>query len=323
MKRAGYLFEQAFTHESLYQAWIDASAGKRGKRATLEFGRNLAANLDALHAAIHNGSYTPRPYKEFLVYEPKERTIFAPAFCDLVVQHAIYRLIYPIFNRTFIDQSYACRKGKGTHSAADYAQSALRRSDPNSYLLQMDIKRFFYSVDRTVLRRQIERQIKDARFVNLMMQFADYGEPLGIPIGNLLSQTYALIYLNPLDHFIKRELGARRYCRYVDDFVIFGWPRDRCLDALERIADFIDVELKLSLSRFSLHKCKRGLNFVGYRTWSGTRFVRKHSLYTFSNAVKSGNAESIASCLGHAKRTASFRYMQKALIDLRHTPEEE
>lgn len=309
MKRVGFLFEKAFTPEALYQGWIDASAGKRGKRATLEFGRNLASNLDALHTALHDGSYTLQPYKEFLVYEPKERTIFAPAFCDLVVQHAIYKLVYPIFNRTFIDQSYACRKGKGTHAAADYAQAALRSSAPDSYLLQLDIRKFFYSIDRAVLRTQIERQIKDVRFVNLMMKFADYGQPVGIPIGNLLSQTYALIYMNPLDHFIKRELGARRYCRYVDDFVIFGWPRERCALALKQIEAFISCELHLSLSRYSLHKIKRGLNFVGFRTWRSTRFVRKHSLYTFAKAAKSGNAEAVASCLGHAKRTASLRHM--------------
>lgn len=313
MKRVGHLFEQAFTPEALYQAWVDASAGKRGKRATLEFGRNLAANLDALHTALHDGSYKPRPYKEFTVYEPKARVIFAPAFCDLVVQHAIYRLIYPIFNRTFIDQSYACRKGKGTHAAADYAQAAMRRCAPDSYLLQLDIRKFFYSIDRGILRTQIERQIKDRRFVDVMMQFAEYGQPLGIPIGNLLSQTYALIYLSPLDHFIKRELGARLYCRYVDDFVIFGWERERCLDALARIEDFLARRPHLELSRFSLHKVKRGLNFVGYRTWRSTRFVRKHSLFTFSRAVKSGNTKSIASCLGHALRTGSYRHMVRAL----------
>lgn len=312
----GHLFEQAFTPDALYQAWMDASAGKRGKRATLDFGRNLAANLDALHVALHNGSYAPQPYKEFKVYEPKERVIFAPAFCDLVVQHAIYKLIYPIFNRTFIDQSYACRKGKGTHAAADYAQDALRRSAPDSYLLQLDIRKFFYSIDRTVLQLQIERQIKDARFVAVMMQFAEYGQPVGIPIGNLLSQTYALIYMNPLDHFIKRDLGARRYCRYVDDFVIFGWPRERCVVALARIEAFIATELHMGLSRHSLHKCKRGLNFVGFRTWRSTRFVRKHSLYTFARAVKAGNAESIASCLGHARRTASLRHMLNLMGEL-------
>lgn len=316
MKRIGFLFDRAFTPESLYQAWEDASAGKRGKRATLDFGRNLAANLDALHAELHGGTYKPQPYKEFLVYEPKERTIFAPAFRDLVVQHAIYRLTYPIFNRTFIDQSYACRKGKGTHAAADYAQAALRRCAPDSYLLQLDIKKFFYSIDRTVLRKQLARQIKDQRFVDLMMLFADYGQPVGIPIGNLLSQMYALIYMNPLDHFIKRELGARHYCRYVDDFVIFGWSRAQCVDALARITQFIADKLHLVLSRYSLHKVKRGINFVGYRTWQSMRFVRKHSLYTFSRAVRGGNAEALASCLGHAKRTASLRHMQNLLMEM-------
>ena len=315
MKRIGHLFEQAFTPDALYQAWTDASAGKRAKRATLDFGRNLASNLDDLHTELHSGSYAIQPYKQFLVYEPKERVIFAPAFRDLVVQHAIYKLIYPIFNRTFIDQSYACRKGKGTHAAADYAQAALRGSSPDSYLLQLDIKKFFYSIDRSVLRGQIERQIKDQRFVAVMMQFADYGQPAGIPIGNLLSQTYALIYMNPLDHYIKRELGARRYCRYVDDFVIFGWPRERCVDALAKIEVFIADVLHLGLSRYSLHKCKRGINFVGYRTWRSTRFVRKHSLYTFAKAAKSGNAEAVASCLGHALRTGSYRHM-KAIYNL-------
>jgi hypothetical protein len=315
LRRIGHLFEQAFTPDALYQAWIDASTGKRAKRATLEFGRNLASNLDALHTALHSGLYAIQPYKEFMVYEPKPRTIFAPAFCDLVVQHAIYRLIYPIFNRTFIDQSFACRKGKGTHAAADYAQAALRGSPPDSYILQLDIRKFFYSIDRSVLRSQIERQIKDKRFVEVMMQFADYGQPLGIPIGNLLSQTYALIYMNPLDHFIKRELGAKRYCRYVDDFVIFGWPRERCVTALAQIEAFIADELHLVLSRYSLHKCKRGLNFVGYRTWRSTRFVRKHSLYTFTKAAKAGNVEAVASRLGHALRTGSYRHMLNFLKD--------
>lgn len=315
MKRIGNLFEQAFTPEVLYQAWVVASKGKRNKRATLEFSRNLAHNLKEIHTSLHNGTYTLQPYKEFLVYEPKKRTIFAPTFYDLVVQHAIYRVIYPIFNSTFIDQSYACRKGKGTHAAADYAQDALRSSDPDSYILQLDIRKFFYSIDRSILRTLIERRIKDKRFVDVMMQFAEYGQPLGIPIGNLLSQTYALIYMNPIDHYIKRELGAKLYCRYVDDFVIFGWPRERCVDALAKIEVFILEELHLTLSRHSLHKVKRGLNFVGFRTWQNTRLVRKHSLYTFTRAVRKNKHEAIASCLGHAKRTASLRHMKNYIMD--------
>ena len=318
MKRSGFLFEQAFTPDALYQAWEDASRGKRGKRATMEFSRNLSSNLDALHQELHAGTYKPKPYIEFTVWEPKRRTIYAPAFRDLVVQHAIYRLVYPIFNASFIDQSFACRVGKGTHAAADYAQTALRSSPADSYLLQLDIRKFFYSIDRSILAAQIARKIKDQRFVTVMMQFAEYGQPKGIPIGNLLSQLYALIYLNPLDHFIKRELKATRYCRYVDDFVIFGWPRERCADALEKITAFLQNTLGLVLSRFSLHRVARGLNFVGYRTWRSTRFVRKHSLFTFTKSAKRGRLDAVISILGHARHTASFRHLLTTLKEKYH-----
>lgn len=318
MKRIGHLFAQAFTPEALHQAWEDASRGKRGKRATLEFSRCLSSNLDALHQELHSGSYKPQPYIEFTVYEPKRRTIYAPAFRDLVVQHAIYRLVYPIFNAGFIDQSFACRVGKGTHAAADYAQAALRASAPDSYILQLDIRKFFYSIDRTVLASQIARKIKDKRFVAVMLQFADYGQPKGIPIGNLLSQLYALIYLNPLDHFIKRELKAPRYCRYVDDFVIFGETRAACAGHLVHIQAFIAKHLGLELSRYSLHRVTRGLNFVGYRTWRSTRFVRKHSLYTFTQSAKKKALDSVISILGHAKNTASLRHLLTTLKDKYH-----
>jgi RNA-directed DNA polymerase len=318
MKRVGYLFEQAFTPEALYQAWLDASHGKMRKRSCLEFSRRLASNLDALHLELHSGSYRPQPYLEFQVYEPKKRTIYAPAFRDLVVQHAIYRITYPIFNAGFIDQSFACRVGKGTHAAADYAQAALRSSAPGSYILQLDIKKFFYSIDRTVLATQIARKIKDKRFVAVMLQFAEYGQPKGIPIGNLLSQMYALIFLNPLDHFIKRVLKARRYCRYVDDFVIFGETRAACTSHLARIQTFIAAHLGLSLSRYSLHAVKRGLNFVGFRTWRSTRFVRKHSLYTFTQSAKRGLLESMISILGHAKNTASLRHLLTTCKEKHH-----
>jgi retron-type reverse transcriptase len=110
VKRYGNLFEQAFTMESLHQAYRDARKGKRKKRAYHRFSASLGANIFALHNELHSGSYHPQPYFEFDVYEPKQRRIYAPAFRDVVVQHAIYRQIYPIFDRTFIDTSFACRK---------------------------------------------------------------------------------------------------------------------------------------------------------------------------------------------------------------------
>ncbi len=317
MKRAGFLYERAFTPGALLAAFHAAARHKHGKRACFNFERRLAGNLGALHRELADGSYRPRPYYSFMVYEPKPRRIFAPAFRDLVVQHAIYAAVGPVFERGFIDQSFACRVGYGTHKAADYAQAALQACAPGSYALKLDIRKFFYRIDRALLRGLIERRVKDRRFVDLMMQFADHGEPVGIPIGNLLSQLYALIYLNPLDHFIKRVLGVKWYCRYVDDFVLFGLTRAALLIFKERIVEFI-AGLRLELSKFTLARITKGVNFVGYRTWSSKRFVRRHSLYTFRQSARRGFMESIVSVLGHARRTHSLQHMLRITKEQHH-----
>jgi RNA-directed DNA polymerase len=318
MKRIGYLFEQAFTREGLLAAFHAAAKGKRKKRACFNFERRLAHNLDRLYDALHDGSYTPQPYYSFTVYEPKKRQIYAPAFADLVVQHAIYAVTLPIFNPSFIDQSFACRPGKGTHKAAHFAQRALQLSAADSYTLKLDIRKFFYRIDRTILRRLIAHKIKDHRFVDLMMLFAEYGEPVGIPIGNLLSQMYALIYLNPLDHFVKRELKVRLYCRYVDDSVLFGLPRERALSHLARVGCFIQQQLNLEFSKTTLATTRRGVNFVGYRAWASRRFIRKHSIYTFRRRAKQGRLESCVSVLGHARHTHSLQHLLRYLKGNHH-----
>lgn len=318
MKRIGHLYEQAFTPENLLAAYHDAARHKRGKRACFEFSRRLGSNLDELHLRLHDGTYRPKPYHTFMVYEPKPRKISAPAFSDLVVQHAIYRVIYPIFNRTFIDQSFACRPGFGTHAAADYAQTALRACPQDSYTLKLDVRKFFYRIDRGILRAQIERKIKDSRFVDVVMLFAEHGDPAGIPIGNLLSQLFALIYLTPLDEFIKRRLGVSRYCRYVDDFVLFGLSRQEALDHKACIEAFLHSELNLQLSKWTLAPVGRGVNFVGYRTWRTKRFIRKHSLHRFTRAARAGRLDSVVSILGHARRTWSLRYLTNQLKEHHH-----
>lgn len=309
MIRHGHLFEKTFTPEALYRAFQVAAKGKRNRRACFAFERHLAANLDRLGAALHAGTYQPQPYIRFWVYEPKPRLIYAPAFSDLVVQHALYAVVGPLLEATLCDQSFACRVGKGTHKAADYAQAALRASAPDSYTLKLDIRRFFYRIDRAVLRRLLERKIKDRRFVDLLMVFAAYGDPVGIPIGNLLSQLYALLYLDPLDWFIKRELKIQRYCRYVDDFILFDLTKPEAEAALARIKMFLAERLRLELSRYTLARTSRGVNFVGYRTWASKRFIRKHSLFKFSRVLRRGDGQAAVSILGHAQRTHSRRHL--------------
>ena len=309
MKRYGNLFDGAFSIDNFYCAYLDARRGKRKKQACFNFGLNLGENLYQLRKQLYDGTYKPQPYHIFYVYEPKKRVIYAPAFEDIVVQHAIYRIIYDIFDHSFIDTSFACRKGYGTHKASDYTQQALRKYDSNKYTLKLDVRHFFYTINRDILRHLLEKKVKDKRFVDIMMLFADSGEPLGIPIGNLLSQIYALIYLNPLDHYIKRVLKIKHYVRYVDDFILIGLSRNECLDYRNMIVEFLRKELNLTLSKSTIQKIRKGLNFCGYRTWRTKRFIRKYSLYKFKRLLKKNKQESVVSLLGHAKKTNSLPYM--------------
>lgn len=312
MKRHGNLFKDMFTEERLYQAYYNARKGKRKKRAVLEFERDLGHNISTLSEEVKSGTYEITQYNPFTIYEPKERTIYAPAFRDIVVQHDIYEVIYPIFNSTFIDQSYACRRGMGTHSAAWRAYKMLCHTK-DSYYLKMDIKKFFYSINRDILGSMFVTKIKDRFLLKLMNRFAVYLRSVGIPIGNLLSQLYALIYLNPLDHFIKRTMKMTHYVRYADDFVIFGQTKKACKEHLHVIRDYLKTNLDLELSKWSIKKAQDGINYVGYRMWPGKRLVRKRSLSNFNKAVRKGNIEAIVSILGHAKRTNTLMHMLKTL----------
>lgn len=313
MKRYGNLFETAFSRQNIYLAYLDARQGKRTRRACFEFEQHLGERLESIYDALNSGTYRPDPYVEFIVTEPKRRVIHAPSFKDVIVQHAIYRTIYSIFNRSFIDQSFACRIGYGTHKAAKCARRYMRKYSGDDYILKMDVRKFFYSINRSILRKLVEAKIKDQRFVDVMMLYADMETPLGIPIGNLLSQICALIYLNPMDHYIKRVLKIKHYVRYVDDFLLIGLSRDECLVHRKAIVDFLQQRLGLQLSKSTIAKIRKGVNFCGYRMWRTICVIRKYSLYKFKRMVMAEKQAAINSLLGHAKATNSLKYMLKII----------
>ena len=308
MKRIGNLFESCFTEENLYNAYLEARKHKRAKRSCFEFEKNLGLSLDILRKEIFDGNYTPKPYFKFPLFDSKPRIIYAPAFRDIVVQHAIYKIIYPIFNASFVDTSFACRKGKGVHACADFVQESLKKCHDDDYILHLDVKKFFYTIDHQILADLLRKKIKDERLLDIMLEFVKHDQPLGIPIGNLLSQLYALIYLNPLDHFIKRELKIIHYTRYVDDMVLIGLTLDQSHDYKQKIESFVDEHLNLGLSKALIVPIRKGLNFVGYRTWRSKRFVRKHSMFKFSCSLKKQKLDSINSLMAHALRTSTLMH---------------
>jgi len=308
MKRYGNLFDKTFTEETLYYAYLSASKGKKKTRPYLVFSAALGAEIKALLSEIHGGAFAPSPYRQLQITTPKPRIIHAPCFRDVVVQHAIYATIYPIFSRTFIAASMACRPGKGTHAASNYAYGAMQLADPDQYTLHLDVRRFFASINHEILARLLEKKIKDKRLLDIMAKF--FGpHAQGVVLGNLLSQLYALIYLNPVDHFVKRVLKVDRYVRYVDDMMFIGMEKNRILDIRDQVTALLAEKLSLQLSKWSVCKVRNGINFVGYRTWPTHRLIRKHSLQKFKRAVRDNRDETAWSIIAHAQRTSSTRTM--------------
>jgi len=310
MKRIGNLWPQIASQEALYRAYTMARKGKRRHHACHKFERQIGAQITSLERELLDGTYRPHEPNRFYVYEPKRRLIEAPAFRDLVVQHALYAVVMPIFERRFINTNFACRIGYGTHAAADYVQAVMSRAAPTDWVLKIDCRKYFYSIDHGVLHNQVERVIKCPQTLALLDSFIDCrGEPVGVPIGNLMSQVFGLVYLNDIDQFARRQLGLRTYSRYVDDMVMLVQSQAHGEDMLERITGRLKDALGLDVSKHCLQPIRRGVNCYGFRTWRTRRFIRKRSLYVASRSARRRNAESFVSCLGHARRSASFRHL--------------
>ena len=269
-------------------------------------------------------------YHYFKVYEPKERQIMALPFYDRVVQHAINNVLEPIFDKRFISQSYACRKGKGMHAASDTLKEWLYEwnkyhPDQPLYAIKADIHHYFQSIDHAVLKTEIRKVIKDAGVLALLDRIIDHNgnmpDGVGIPVGNLTSQLFANIYLDALDQFIKHELGVEAYIRYMDDFVILSPDKEQLRSWLARIEQFLREELKLEFNpKTTILAAKNGIDFVGYKHRATHRKVRKDSIKRIKRTIKkceSGKItkeqlqKSIQSWTGHAGHADSYNLRKK------------
>lgn len=307
MRRTGNLFALFCSEAALLAAYREASRQKRSHRAAFNFARNLGANIADLVRELTDGTYRPHECNRFWVKDGrKPRLIEAPAFRDLVVQRAIYTAIAPSLERRYIGTTFACRTGLGTHKAADWLQAAMRRAPRTAWVLHVDVRKFFYSIDRDTLAALLDRSIKCQRTLDLLALFAQRPDPTGVPIGNLLSQTFANVYLSSLDHYCKRMLKIKDYGRYMDDSIMIAPNRSVGLEWLAKIESHL-AALGLEISHFSLQPIKRGANFVGFRTWASARFVRPYVIKAFRRDVKNNRLASAISRLGHAIRTCSFQ----------------
>jgi retron-type reverse transcriptase len=331
MKRISGIYPKIYDFENLYEAYLSARKNKRYRDDVLKFSANLEENLITLQNELIWHTYEVGEYREFLISEPKKRLIMALPFRDRVVQLAIYSQLNPLLDKRYISASYACRKGKGSHAAADKLQYWLCKSGRQNtrlYALKMDISKYFYRVDHAVLLQIIERIIKDKELLELLKliinsendkfglplsaDMADPGETgrlpdIGMPIGNLTSQMFANLYLNELDKYAKQTLHISRYIRYMDDIIILHSDKNYLADVWQKIETFLGERLHLALNRkTSIRPVKDGIEFVGYRIWATHRKLRKSSSKKLKRGLKHiQHAYSLGADIANARNALS------------------
>lgn len=272
MKRYGYLFEKIVSFENLLLAAKKSLRGKKHTSQAAVFYFNLENEIIALQEKLQSRRYMPLPLRIFFIREPKVRKIGAAHFRDRVVHHAICNILEPVFEKSYIYHSYACRVGKGTHRAIKQAQNDCRKYR-DGYFLKCDIKKYFESIDHRLLKDMLNNKFKDPELVWLLDIIIDSSDCVGkgIPIGNLTSQHFANFYLDKLDHFVKDALRVKAYIRYMDDFILFGKDKKELQQLEAKISDFLFQRLRLKLKEKSilLAPCRTGVPFLGFRIFAG------------------------------------------------------
>lgn len=295
------MYEKLCSYENLLIAYSKARQGKARKYYVLEFEKHLKENLFQLRDELLAQTYNPKPLKTFIIRDPKTRKISKSRFRDRVVHHALVNVMGPLFQKSFIYDSHANQIGKGTLCAIERFEYFKRKVSRNNsrlcYVFKADIRHYFEEVDHDILLEILGRRIKDERVLWLVKQILSNlpapgrfgGErPIGMPLGNYTSQFFANVYLNELDLFVKHELKARYYIRYVDDFVILSSSRKQLEEYKERINIFLQKCLLLSLHphKSKIYDIRRGVPFLGFRIFPYHKLVRKSNLLKFERKLK-------------------------------------
>ncbi len=272
------LFGKIISLENLFAAWDAFRCDKRNRRDVQVFEMRLEENIFQLYRDLRARRYKHGPYSGFWIHDPKLRHIHKATVRDRILHHAVFTVLNPIFEPTFIADSFSCRIGKGTHKGIEKLAHFLRKISGNghdrTFALKCDIRKFFDTIDHNILLRILGEKIKDADTMWLMREIVEsYSsnasnlfERKGVPIGNLTSQIFANVYMNELDQFMKHKLKVKYYLRYTDDFVIVADSREYLVSLTAQIGEFLNNELALSLhpKKVVIRKFHQGIDFLGY-----------------------------------------------------------
>jgi len=297
----------------LFLSWKEFKKGKTKKEDVKEFENSLKNNILKLHKELKDKTYEHSNYFSFYVKDPKLRHIHKACVKDRVLHHAVFRILYPIFDKSFIFDSYSCRIGKGTHRAVnrlnEFAKKVSKNNTKTCFVLKLDVKKFFDSINQDILLGLIKRKIQDKYAIWLIDKIIKSFSS-GLPLGNITSQLFANIYLNELDKYVKHKLREKYYIRYCDDFVILDTSRKYLEGLIKKIDDFLKNNLKLVLhpNKIIMKKYSQGIDFLGYVSFPHFRILR---VKTRKRMFKKVNPKNLQSYLGALKHCDSFKIRKR------------
>ena len=280
-----------------------------------------------LRQELLDKNYKHSQYEAFTINDPKTRSIHKASVRDRLLHHAIVRILYPYFDKKFIYDSYSCRLGKGTHRAVNRLNHFGRKVSKNNtktvWILKCDVRKFFASIDKGVLKDILRKYIQDSDILWLLGQVVDSfqteeNSQLGLPLGNLTSQLLINVYMNEFDQFVKHVLKVKHYIRYADDFVILNTDKSYLIDLLPKIETFLSKKLKLTLhpNKVSIKTLASGIDFLGWVNFPEHRVLRTSTKRRMLKRLKQFQTEEMLnSCLGLIKHGNTLKLQEKMTKD--------
>lgn len=314
-------YEDIISIENLCAAWREFLRGKKSRKDVAAFSLDLSYNICLLHEELKNKTYRHGPYEAFNISDPKPRNIHKATVRDRLLHRAIYRKLYSYFDKRFIRDSYSCRLNKGTHRAMGRFNHFARKVSANNtktcWILKCDVRKFFASVDHSILLRILERHDLDHDILWLLERVIESFETMpgvGLPLGNLTSQLLVNVYMNEFDQWMKHVVKARYYIRYADDFVILSRGRELLTELLPKIGVFLEENLKLSLhpDKVSIKTLSPGIDFLGWVYFSDHRVLRTTTKRRMLKRIATNpKPETVGSYLGMLQWGNTYKLQEK------------
>ncbi len=332
-KKHDNLIEQIADWDNLLLAHQRARAGKRDRTEVQAFGNDLWLHLGNIQHHLLAGSYAMGAYRSFVVYEPKRRQILAAPFGDRVVQHALLNVLEPIWDASMIEDTYACRPGKGVHVGVARLQRWVRdmaKGQPleSVWIAKTDFSGYFKNIRHADLKMICRRKVACQRTLQVLDTIIDSTPGgVGIPVGNLTSQWLANLLGSEFDQWIKRELGVKRYLRYMDDCVAIFASQSEAELFIRQLQDRAAAH-GLWFSKWSVHRASQGINMLGYRIWPTHKLLRRRAVVAFRRDVRrikagvaagelapGAVADRVMAFVAHAKHADTWRVRGKLFAE--------